>query len=114
MILLTSVDFICKSVHPEKHSSVHLLCTLVICKRQDADAEDFASVGSEHEQPKVDEADGRYDNQDEVEEADHLQHLREAGIAGMIRNVKALDADVSWAVISSSLFQTLISLRFLT
>ena len=75
-----------------------------MCKRQDADAEDFASVGSEHEQqPKVDEADGRYDNQDEVEEADHLQHLREAGIAGMIRNVKPLDADVSWAVISFSL-----------
>lgn len=72
-------------------------------------------MGSEHEQqPKVDEADGRYDNQDEVEEADHLQHLREAGIAGMIRNVKSLDADVSWAVISPSIFQTLISLRFLT
>ena len=45
---------------------------------QEAD-EDFASAGSEHEQPQMDEADGRYDNQDEVEEADHLQHLREAG-----------------------------------
>lgn len=46
---------------------------------QEAD-EDFASAGSEHEQPQADEADGRYDNQDEVEETDHLQHLREAGL----------------------------------
>ena len=38
------------------------------------DAE-FASVGEENVE---DCADGKYDNQDEVEEADGLQHLREA------------------------------------
>ena len=43
----------------------------------------FASAGSEQERPTIDEADGgKYDNQDEVEEADHLQHLREAQLLG--------------------------------
>lgn len=44
---------------------------------------EFASAGSEQERPTIDEADGgKYDNQDEVEEADHLQDLREAQLLG--------------------------------
>ena len=51
-----------------------------VCIGQDVE---FASAGSEQERPTVDEADGgKYDNQDEVEEADHLQHLREAQLLG--------------------------------